>query len=144
MFLILLPFFSPYQLKILKRLSQTPPSDINLRAEGLRVPDGSHNLARQLFPRAAPSQCATFFAHHGTLRAHGAAQSRARAFGAGVHGDIRDSNPRHGPGKSGLEGGPSRSSRRRTGSKTGILGPSSTFAIARAVRDGVQANLRVI
>jgi hypothetical protein len=99
------------------------------------------------FPRSCslPSG-ATFFAHDVKPRGRGWTNRRVRVFGAGVHGDIRESN-RHGPDKSGLQGGSVQVRhceehvvQRRGNSRA----ENNAFAIACAIRGGVQSNLRAI
>jgi hypothetical protein len=118
----------------------SPPGYTTLRAEVQRVPYNSHKLARQSSPELLYSQCIT------SCRADvGGPIESTRIW--------RSRSWRHPRIQSSARTRPvrpsrwvcARSSRRRTRcTETGIPAPSSTFAIACAVRGGVQANLLTI
>jgi hypothetical protein len=84
------------------------------------------------FSRSCFLPSGTFFADHIMPRGRGWTNREYAYLAQAFMGNIRESNPRHGPDKPGLC------------TETGIPASSSTFANACAIRGGVQVNLRAI
>jgi hypothetical protein len=111
--------------------SPSPPGYTSLHAEVQRVPYRSHIPARQSCPGAALVPVAPHSLRITPCRANGGGQSSVRVFGPGVLIDIRESNPRHGPDQSGLQGRSVQvfSLRGTSCTKTGIPALSSSLRL---------------